>query len=166
MVLSSGTANSDGNELAAITLLVLQREHPCQREHDDEDYPTEEDDIAEIESVLLDSAVDIVIALAKVLKDQFAPEFNPFYQRLVKSTVASSSECLTLQKSKNVTERSMAIAGLGEITGALKGGVAKHTGELLEIFMQAIDDPTTEVSSNAIYAVGLLCEGTPQDLSR
>jgi hypothetical protein len=60
----------------------------------------------------------------------------------------------------------MAIAGLGEITGALKGGVAKHTGELLEIFMQAIDDPTTEVSSNAIYAVGLLCEGTPQDLSR
>jgi hypothetical protein len=60
----------------------------------------------------------------------------------------------------------MAIAGLGEITGALKGGVSKHTGELLQTFMNAIDDPATEVGSNAIYALGLLCEGTTQELSK
>jgi hypothetical protein len=60
----------------------------------------------------------------------------------------------------------MAVAGLGEITGALKSGVAKHTGELLETFMHAIDDSAVEVGSNAIYALGLLVEGTPQDLSK
>ena len=60
----------------------------------------------------------------------------------------------------------MAIAGLGEITGALKGGVSKHTGELLQTFINAIDDPATEVGSNAIYALGLLCEGTTQELSK
>ena len=60
----------------------------------------------------------------------------------------------------------MAVAGLGEITGALKGGVSKHTGELLETFLNAIDDSAVEVGSNAIYALGLLFESTPQDLSR
>jgi len=87
MVPPQDDTNSDGNELAAITLLILQREHPCQKEVDDDDFPTEEEDIAEIEGVLLDAAVDMVIALAKVLKDQFAPEFGPFYRRLIKSTV-------------------------------------------------------------------------------
>ena len=60
----------------------------------------------------------------------------------------------------------MAVAGLGEITGALKGGVAKHTGELLSTFMNAIDDKALDVSSNSIYGLGLLLESSPQDLSR
>lgn len=60
----------------------------------------------------------------------------------------------------------MAVAGLGEIAGSLKGSISKHTGEILSIFMNSIDDPAVEVSSNSIYALGLLLEGTPQDLSR
>jgi hypothetical protein len=60
----------------------------------------------------------------------------------------------------------MAIAGLGEITGALQGSISKHTGELLSTFMHAIDDTAVEVGSNAIYALGLLLEGTSQDLTR
>jgi hypothetical protein len=59
----------------------------------------------------------------------------------------------------------MAVAGLGEITGALKGGVSKHTGEILATFMDAIDDSSLEVCSNAVYGLGLLLESTPQDLS-
>ena len=86
--MSQSCTNLDGNELAAITLLVLQREHPCQHEGDeDEGPPTEDEDIAEVEGVLLDAAVDVVIALAKVLRDQFASEFDPFYQRLTKYAV-------------------------------------------------------------------------------
>ena len=81
----------DGVELSAITLLVLQREHPCQHEEDDEDEPRPDDeDIAEIEGVLLDAAVDVVIALSRTLTQQFAPEFDPFYLRLLKSTVLSN----------------------------------------------------------------------------
>jgi hypothetical protein len=60
----------------------------------------------------------------------------------------------------------MSVAGLGEIAGALKGSVSKHTGEMLSIFMTSIDDSAVEVSSNSIYALGLLLEGSPQDLSR
>jgi hypothetical protein len=59
----------------------------------------------------------------------------------------------------------MAVASLGEITGALKSGVAKYTGELLSTFVTAIDDPAVEVSSNAIFGLGLLLESTPPDLS-
>src|SRR5436853_3959296 len=60
----------------------------------------------------------------------------------------------------------MAVAGLREIAGALKGSISKHTGEMLNVFMNSIDDSSLEVSSNSIYGLGLLLEGTPQDLSR
>ena len=60
----------------------------------------------------------------------------------------------------------MAVAGLGEITGALKGGVSKYTGEILATFISAIDDSSIEVQSNSIYGLGLLLESTPQDLTR
>ena len=89
MFLATSRSNLDANELAAITLLVLQREHPSQREDDDEAPPPDDEDIAQIEELLLDAAVDIVIALSKVLKDQFAPEFGPFYRRLIKFTVCT-----------------------------------------------------------------------------
>jgi|SRR5579862_4977780 len=59
----------------------------------------------------------------------------------------------------------MAIAGLGEVTGALKEGVVKHTAELFATFMHAMDDSADEVKSNAVYGLGLLLEATPQDLS-
>lgn len=78
----------DGNELAAITLLVLQREHPCQHEDDEDDVQApDEEDMAEVETVLIDGAVDVVIAFAKTLQDQFAQEFDPFYRRLIKLSV-------------------------------------------------------------------------------
>jgi hypothetical protein len=92
-VLGDGTtvvplrSNLDGNELAAITLMVLQREHPCQRDEDDDEPPQDDEEVAEIETVLLDAAVDVVIALAKVLTDQFAHAFDPFYRRLIHYTV-------------------------------------------------------------------------------
>lgn len=60
----------------------------------------------------------------------------------------------------------MAVAGLGEIASSLKGSVSKHTGEMLSLFMNSIDDSSVEVSSNSIYALGLLLEGAAQDLSR
>jgi len=60
----------------------------------------------------------------------------------------------------------MAVAGLGEITGAFGAGMSKHTGELLSTFLTAMDDSAVDVSSNAIYGLGLLLESTPQNLSR
>ena len=158
----------DGNELAACTLLVLQREHPCQVDEDAfDDLPnTEDDEIAEIEGVLLDAAVDVVIALAKVLEDQFAAELDPFYMRLLKFSVSTSCDISDLQRSKTASERSMGIAALGEITGALKGSMIKHTGELLALFFNSLDDPAEEVATNSIYGLGLLLESTPQNVSR
>ena len=88
IALGPGVLGNDGNELAAITLLVLRREHPCQREDDEEDTGlVDEEDMAEVETVLIDGAVDLVIAFAKTLQDQFAQEFDPFYKRLIKLSV-------------------------------------------------------------------------------
>jgi importin-4 len=87
-LLGPGILGDDGVELAAITLLVLERDHPCQREDEDEEEPpVDDEDIAEIESVLLDAAVDVVIALARTLTAQFVPTFDRFYIRMMKSTV-------------------------------------------------------------------------------
>ena len=83
----------DANVFSALVLLVLQREHPCQEEDQlDTNEPDEEEEgksppNGEIDSVLFDSAVDALIALAKVLKEQFVPELNPFYVELQKFTV-------------------------------------------------------------------------------
>jgi hypothetical protein len=87
--------------LAANCLLVLYREHPSQCDDDDDDPPPSEDeDIAEIEGVLLDAAVDVVVALANVLKDQFAQEFDPFYQRLIKYSVLLSNYVLIFREAR------------------------------------------------------------------
>jgi hypothetical protein len=91
----------DANVFSALVLLVLQREHPCQvedrldtDEHDDDDEEEEGKSPlnGEIDSVLFDSAVDALIALAKVLKEQFVPELNPFYMELKKLAVNQTSE--------------------------------------------------------------------------
>ncbi len=89
----------DANVFSALVLLILQREHPCQGEdligdetEDDEEEEEKGTPRGEIDAVLFDSAVDAVIALAKVLKEQFVPEFNPFYLELVKFTVNQSSK--------------------------------------------------------------------------
>jgi hypothetical protein len=88
IALGPGILGDDGHTLAAITLLVLQREHPCQREDDEEDPQLfDEEDMAEIETQLIDGAVDLVIAFAKTLQGQFAQEFDPFYTRLIKLSV-------------------------------------------------------------------------------
>jgi hypothetical protein len=43
---------------------------------------------------LIDGAVDLVIAFAKTLQNQFAQEFDPFYRRLIKLSVpALQEEC-------------------------------------------------------------------------
>jgi len=74
--------------LAALTLLVLRREHPSQKEDDDDEgLPIDDEDIAEIEGVLLDGASDMVISFARTLKDQFVPEFDSYYERLIKYAV-------------------------------------------------------------------------------
>lgn len=67
--------------------MVLQREHTCQKDDDNDEPRQDDEDMAEIESVLLDAAVDVVIALAKVLTDQFAHAFDPFYRRLIHYSV-------------------------------------------------------------------------------
>jgi len=59
----------------------------------------------------------------------------------------------------------MAVAGLGEITKALKAGVAKYTGELLTTFITCLDDESVEVGSNTVYGLGLVLENTTEDLS-
>ena len=59
----------------------------------------------------------------------------------------------------------MAVAGLGEITKALKVGVAKYTGELLSTFMARLGDESPEVSSNTVYGLGLVLENTTEDLT-
>jgi hypothetical protein len=59
----------------------------------------------------------------------------------------------------------MAVAALGEITKALKGGMAKYTAELLPTFLARLDDDSIEVASNTVYGLGLVLENTTDDLS-
>src|SRR5271156_145154 len=81
-----GTDDREMTEIIAITLLVLERDHPSLND-DDENRPPDDEERAEIELVLIDAAVDVVVALAKALKDNFIRDFESFYRQLVKFTV-------------------------------------------------------------------------------
>jgi importin-4 len=81
-----GTDERETTEIIAITLLILERDHPSLNDDDENRLPDDEER-AEIELVLINAAVDVVLALATALKGNFIRDFGSFYQQLVKFTV-------------------------------------------------------------------------------
>lgn len=143
-------------ELAKVLLNVLNREHTCQFDfEDDEDSQEEKLEETEYESIVISSASDVIGSMAVALGGDFVEYFKGFYQPLLNF----------YNPSKASSERSMAIGVLGEIAAGLKEHVTEFTESMLQVLLAALKDENNEVNSNAAYSIGKLCECTTMDIS-
>ncbi|ELT89259.1 hypothetical protein CAPTEDRAFT_159396 [Capitella teleta] len=139
------------DQIIALVKMVMQEKVACQdpsiEDHtgaivDDDD----EEERSEYDSVLLESAGDLIPTLAKVLGGEaFAPYFAGFLPDLIKK----------LKKAKTVAEKSFAVGTIGETMHALGAHAAKFSATLYPLFLQSIKDEDEEVRSNSVYALGV-----------
>ncbi|KAJ3276147.1 hypothetical protein HK104_003713 [Borealophlyctis nickersoniae] len=164
--------------IAEIIHQVLQQEHACQCdevedfEDDDESEgggsrfisprnphapPPEanEDEVAELDAMLIEAAVELVAAMAKALGPDFAPYFQQYYPLIAKY----------YKKNKSVSDRNMVVGAFSEIALALGSAVTPFTGDLIGLFVKALSDEEEEVKGNAAFAVGVLIQNSETDLT-
>jgi len=126
----------------------------CQAEDEDE----LDDDEAEIDSMLIENAGDILPTLAQILGgDVFSPFFSAIMPELTKKT----------KKSASVPERSFAVGVFAETVEKMGSASVAFVGRLYPIFTNMATDEDEEVRNNAIYGLGVLAaNGGPEAFSK
>lgn len=141
------------SKLCQQLMMILTKQHPCQLE-DDEEIPSDEQDSSESETVLFDSALEVLINLSITLGKDFGKIFASF-SPVIQSNV----------KSKNKTKRVASIGCLAEMSISLKDDDS-IMNDLLQLFISRLsNDVSLEVKGNAAYGVGLIIENNHQDFS-
>jgi len=133
--------------MTALLLLVLQKQHPCQKDEDDLDE-TEAlaEESAEYDWLAIETALEVITALATALGQQFRELWKIFEQPIMK--YASSQERF---------ERSAAVGSMGECIESMGAGCTPYTPKMMRVFLKRLTDEDPETKSNAAYATGLLC---------
>ncbi|KAJ1653577.1 hypothetical protein IWQ61_006328 [Dispira simplex] len=134
---------------------VFQKEALCQEDDLDEDNQLDEEDKAKRDAMLISGAADVVGALALALGPDFATYFQAFFPFMAAYYAPN----------QDVSERSMAIGCLGEAVSGIKEGCDSLTKDLLTLFVKALDDPDSEVRSNATFATGVTVSYSSMDLT-
>lgn len=135
---------------------VLRKEHVCQSDREEmEDRSQDDDEEAEQDAIVINSAADTVAALASAMGPSFSPYFRNFFPLLAKYYKPSRSE----------VDRNMAIGAIAETAAGMGAGVTDYTNELLSLFSKGLTDEDEEVKSNSAYGIGILCENSQVDLS-
>ncbi|KAK5124995.1 hypothetical protein LTR85_001185 [Meristemomyces frigidus] len=145
------SATSDSStpleQVTSILLLLLQKQHPCQKDEDglDEGEALEEES-AEYDWLAIETALEVITALAAALGEQFAQLWKIFETPIVK--FASSQERF---------ERSAAVGTMGECVESMGAACTPYTQRMMRMFMKRLTDEDPETKSNAAFATGLLC---------
>lgn len=110
-----GSAQDHKDMLANQLLTILRQQHACQTCDivDPEEQYEDQDEIAELDALLISAAADCVAAMSVCMGPGFAPYFDHFFPLIKKYT----------KKSRSLTDRSMAVGSLAEITEGLESGV-------------------------------------------
>eukprot|EP00842_Homolaphlyctis_polyrhiza_P003319 jgi/Hompol1/3989/HPOL_006868-RA len=142
--------------LAVMLLKIFKNEHVCQLSNDDElSGAGADDELAELDGLVINTAADALGAMAAALGAQFANYFTQFFPLIAKF----------YHKSRPVSDRSLAIGTLAEIADGLEEGVTQFVGDMLPILIRSLRDEEEEVRSNGAFAVGVLVENSTSDLS-
>ncbi|CAC5376943.1 IPO4 [Mytilus coruscus] len=113
----------------------------------DEDTLEDDDQQAEFDGMLIESAGDVLPAMAKLLGgDIFLPFFRSFLVDLLKR----------LKETSSVAEKSFAVGTLAETLLACGQVSVNFVDQLYPLFMKMIRDEDEEVRSNSIFAIGVL----------
>lgn len=128
-------------------LSILTKRHPCQQDLGDEADEDVMEESSEYDWLVIDTAMDVVTALSIALGHGFAELWKVFEKPVMK--YASSQESL---------ERNTAVGCIADAIGNMESNVTPHTTALLKLLLHRLGDEDPEVKSNAVYAIGLLCE--------
>lgn len=113
----------------------------------DEDASEEDDEQAEFDGMLIESAGDVLPAMAKLLGgEMFLPFFRSFLVDLLKR----------LKETSSISEKSFAVGTLAETLLACGQVSVNFVDPLYPLFMKMIRDEDEEVRSNSIFALGVL----------
>lgn len=113
----------------------------------DGDTSEEDEEQAEFDLMLIESAGDVLPAMAKILGgEMFLPFFRSFLVDLLKR----------LKETSSVAERSFAVGTLAEILLACGQVSVNFIDPLYPLFMKMIKDEDEEVRSNSVFALGVL----------
>ncbi|KAJ1997566.1 hypothetical protein H4R26_005787, partial [Coemansia thaxteri] len=108
----------DAQGISKHLLEIFEKRALCQTADidDDEDAEQDEDELAELDSLLIGAAADCVAEFAEVFGDAFEPMLDTFLPHITGY----------LKPSFAVSERAMAVGCLAEITKNMGPGITKH----------------------------------------
>ncbi|KAK3705734.1 hypothetical protein LTR37_013177 [Vermiconidia calcicola] len=135
-------------QITALLLLVLQKQHPCQKDEDDFDEaePLDEES-AEYDWLIVETALEVVAALSTALGEQFGELWRIFETPIMK--FASSQERF---------ERSSAVGTIADCIESMGAASTPYTQKIMRVFLKRLSDEDPETKSNAAFGTGLLCE--------
>lgn len=161
-------------EMTAILLAVLGKQHPCQQDLGDDADADDLQESSEYDWLVIDNALDTVTGLAIALGPTFAELWKLFEKPIMK--YAGSSE--PAERSSSVGAIAECIGGMGEAvtpytsvsiptlpspsnnpsTHRLTTTPSYHAQRLLKLLLHRLSDEDPSTKSHAAFAAGLLCE--------
>lgn len=148
---AQSTTSTPLEQATAALILVLQKQHPCQKDEDDLDDEPDSEAIeaesAEYDWLVIETALEVIAGLAAALGQQFGELWKIFETPIMK--YASSQERF---------ERSSAVGTIADCVQGMKGGCTPYTQRMMRVLLKRLGDEDAEVKSNAAFGAGLLCE--------
>lgn len=135
--------------LTEIVLAIITKKHRCQQDCVEFDDMEDLGELSEYDWLLVDTALDVLIALATSLGETFGQLWKTFEKPVVK--LASSSEAI---------ERSAAVGVIAECIRGMGNQVTPFTTSLLKLLLHRMSDEDPETKSNTAFATGLLVQNT------
>ncbi len=137
-------------ELVTILAQLLTRSHPSQQDEDEEDEgDTQTGESSEYDWLVIETALDVVSALAKAIGPAFGELWKIFDKPITK--LAGGNESY---------ERSAAVGTIASCTSSMGATVTPYTARLLKLIVHRLSDEDPETKSNAAYAIGMLVAGS------
>lgn len=112
-------------------------------EDDQEDLSDEES--AEYDWLVIDTALDVIIGFSEALGPQFGEAWKVFQKPVMK-----------FASSQTNYERSGSVGVIAECTANMGDAITPYTAPLLKLLLHRLTDEDAETKSNAAYAIGLL----------
>ena len=143
---------ADANVLEKVVTMIttiVSKNHPCQQDFAP-DYEDEDDsESSEFDWVVIDTVLDVISGLAAALGESFT-ELWRIFEKIV-FRFAGSSEGI---------ERATAVGVIAECITGMGSAVTPLTSKFLKLLTHRLSDEDKQTKSNAIYAIGRLCEKT------
>lgn len=133
-------------QITALLLLTLNRQHPCQKDEDELDEPIEDEETAEYDWLVVETALEVLAGIATALGEQFGELWKIFETPVLK--FCSSQERF---------ERSAAVGTMADCIESMGAACTAYTPKMMRNLLKRLSDEDPETKSNAAFGMGLLC---------